>query len=164
MVNRGSTQTAPVYILNMIIELGSMIMVVLLLSSIRSLLDHQKRLAQTDSLTGAMNSVAFLDAIRHEIIRSNRYRHPFSVVYFDIDDFKKINDQFGHTTGDEVLRSVVSKTRKHLRQTDIVGRLGGDEFGILLPESNSEAAESVVTKIRQEISDSGSPEQLADHI
>jgi diguanylate cyclase (GGDEF)-like protein len=83
-----------------------------------------------------------------ELLRAARYHHPITIAYFDLDDFKKVNDHFGHKTGDELLCSVATSMRNILRCTDIFARLGGDEFALLLPETDQQAAECVVRKIR----------------
>ena len=75
-------------------------------------------------------------------------KHPFTLAYIDLDNFKTVNDQLGHATGDQVLRTVVSSVKKNIRRTDIVARLGGDEFALLLPETNQESARVVLSKIQ----------------
>ena len=136
-VAAGSSYSHPlIYVWNAIIILGFFVIVTYLLSSLRSSLEHEKELARTDSLTGAVNSRVFYDSLQTEINRSQRYKNPFTIVYIDLDNFKIVNDDFGHSTGDQVLRFVVNQVRKHLRKTDVVARLGGDEFALLLPETN----------------------------
>ncbi len=93
-----------------------------------------------DLLTGAVNSRFFHDLATMEIDRSRRYERPFTVVFIDLDNFKTVNDPFGHSAGDRVLRAMVSSARKHLRKTDVLARLGGDEFGLLLYETDEESA------------------------
>ena len=118
--------------------------VVLLLSALKS----EKALARTDSLTGAVNRRFFHEVLQREMDRSQRYRHPLTVAYLDLDNFKAINDQWGHPTGDKVLRTVVESAQKHLRSTDVIARLNGDEFAFLLPETGQQAAKSAVPKIQ----------------
>ncbi|MEE4277401.1 MAG: diguanylate cyclase [Halieaceae bacterium] len=93
-------------------------------------------LATTDQLTGALNRASFEGRLDAELIRFDRYRVPFSLVMFDIDHFKRVNDSFGHARGDAVLRSVVSRVRSILRGPDSLCRWGGEEFIILLPATN----------------------------
>jgi diguanylate cyclase (GGDEF)-like protein len=114
-------------------------------------LDHERNLSRTDHLTGAANTRAFLELIQSEINRYERYQHPFTVVYIDLDNFKMVNDRYGHLGGDKVLRAIVADIRKRLRKTDTVGRLGGDEFGLFLPETGQDAAQVVVKKIHSGI-------------
>jgi diguanylate cyclase (GGDEF)-like protein len=118
------------------------------LSTLRRALEHERELACTDYLTGAVNSRVFYDLLQTEINRAQRYKHPFTIVYIDLDNFKTVNDEFGHATGDQVLSFVVNQTRKHLRNTDVVARLGGDEFALLLPETKQEFAKVVLSKLQ----------------
>ena len=88
------------------------------------------------------------DLVQSEIDRLQRYQHPLTLAYIDLDNFKTVNDQLGHVTGDQVLRAVVSSVKKNIRRTDIVARLGGDEFALLLPETNQESARVVLSKVQ----------------
>jgi diguanylate cyclase (GGDEF)-like protein len=99
-------------------------------------------------LTGAANSRFFYKLAQMEIDRFQRYTHPFSLAFIDLDNFKFVNDQFGHAVGDQVLRTVVSSVKKHSRKTDTIARLGGDEFALLLSETNEESARIVLAKIQ----------------
>jgi len=127
------------------------VIVSLLLSTLRRTLEHERELAHTDYLTGAENSRSFFDLAQMEVDRTQRYKHPFTLAYIDLDNFKIVNDQFGHSVGDQVLRTVVSSTRKYLRKTDVVSRLGGDEFALLLPETNQESARIALSKIQSDL-------------
>ena len=98
-------------------------------------------------MTGAMNRRYFYELVQMEIDRIRRYSHPFTVVYLDLDNFKQMNDRYGHEIGDEVLRIVASQLKSMLRKTDIVARLGGDEFAILLPFATARRAEAAVCRI-----------------
>ncbi len=71
--------------------------------------------------------------MKAEVERSRRYARQFTIAYFDLDNFKAVNDQFGHAAGDELLKAVVDIIRAHVRATDVIARLGGDEFALLLP-------------------------------
>ncbi len=134
--------------LNMSIELVFFFLVTLLLSSLKEALGINEELARVDALTGAVNRRAFYDLAGREIARLERYKHPFTVAYMDIDNFKVINYKFGHRAGDQLLRSVADTVRKNLRKLDIVSRFGGDEFTILLPETGAEAAQAVLSRMR----------------
>jgi diguanylate cyclase (GGDEF)-like protein len=83
-----------------------------------------------------------------ELQRARRYRHPLTLLYIDADNFKIVNDQWGHQTGDQVLIRIARILKNHLRGTDITARLGGDEFVVLLPETASEAAQITARKLR----------------
>jgi diguanylate cyclase (GGDEF)-like protein len=123
----------------------------LVLSALRRMVDDQRSLAATDHLTGAQNSRAFRETLRLETERSRRYQRPYTLAYFDLDNFKTINDSLGHAEGDEVLRVVVSAIRSNTRSSDTIGRVGGDEFTLLLPETDSGQARVAVDKIRDGI-------------
>jgi diguanylate cyclase (GGDEF)-like protein len=140
-----------IYVWNTLIVFGSFVVVVLLLTALKKSLEYQRELAQTDYLTGALNSRFLFDLLQIEIDRSRRYKHPFSIAYIDIDDFKAVNDQLGHITGDHVLRVLVDEIRRHMRTTDVIARLGGDEFVLLLPETNQESAQVVLSRIQADI-------------
>jgi diguanylate cyclase (GGDEF)-like protein len=132
-------------------EFAFFVVIALLLSMLKRALEHEKELSNTDYLTGAVNSRVFYDSLQTEINRSQRYKNPFTIAYIDLDNFKTVNDEFGHNTGNQVLRFVVNQVRKHLRKTDIVARLGGDEFALLLPETNQESAQIVLAKLQYDI-------------
>jgi diguanylate cyclase (GGDEF)-like protein len=125
--------------------------IVILLTALKRALNKERELAQKDYLTGAVNSRYFYDLLQMEINRSQRYKHPFSIAYFDVDNFKAVNDQYGHTVGDEVLRNFAILARTHLRKSDVFARLGGDEFVLLLPESDQESVQVVLSKIQGNI-------------
>jgi diguanylate cyclase (GGDEF)-like protein len=135
------------------IRLTFFIIVTLLLSALRNTLSREQDLARIDYTTGALNARYFLDLMQWEINRVGRYKHPFTIAYIDLDNFKTINDHFGHARGDEVLRMVAENIRACLRKTDIFARLGGDEFALLLPETGQEAARAAVSKIQRGLLD-----------
>ena len=113
----------------------------------------EKDAADTDTLTGANNSRKFYSELGDEIIRSRRYQHIFSLAYMDIDNFKNINDTFGHPIGDELLIQVAKCLLQSLRATDVVARLGGDEFVFLLPETEQVEAKSALLKAEKALKD-----------
>ena len=110
--------------------------------------------AITDELTGLVNRRRFLDALRSEITKGQRLGARLSVVLTDLDDFKLINDSFGHHAGDEVLLAFANLLRAHGRDVDVAARLGGEEFAILLPETSVEGASVVAERLRHSLSDS----------
>lgn len=134
---------------NMIVRLGTFLIMTLILWALKKALEHEKELARTDPLTGVANGRYFITLADMEINRARRYKHSFTVVYIDLDNFKTVNDHFGHSTGDALLRSVAHTIRNNIRATDIVGRLGGDEFAILLPETGPEPAEVITRKVQK---------------
>ncbi len=107
-----------------------------------------EKLATTDPLTGAKNRRSFLNLFDKEIKRSKRYNYNFALFMIDIDHFKKINDNFGHDTGDKILKLLVAKCHSVLRDSDIFGRWGGEEFIILLPETDLPHASSAAERVR----------------
>jgi diguanylate cyclase (GGDEF)-like protein len=109
--------------------------------------------AITDELTGLVNRRRFLDALRSEIARGQRLGGRLSVVFADLDDFKLINDRFGHHAGDEVLLAFADLLRAHGRDVDVAARLGGEEFAILLPETGLEGARVGAERLRQSLAD-----------
>lgn len=104
-------------------------------------LKSAESLADRDPLCEIFNRRAFERELMREIAQAERYGSALSVIFIDLDNFKAVNDQFGHNTGDDVIRHVADLLVSHLRQTDIVGRLGGDEFGIALTHADYQQAE-----------------------
>lgn len=104
-----------------------------------------------DPLTGAYNKNYFYEAAQKELEHFHRYGRKFSIVFIDIDDFKKINDKYGHITGDIVLKTLAQKLKNYIRKGDWVCRFGGEEFVLLLHGANSENALAIAERIRQEI-------------
>ncbi|HTC77354.1 MAG TPA: diguanylate cyclase, partial [Terriglobales bacterium] len=101
----------------------------------------EKELSRSDPLTGLPNRRAFYEVALAEADRARRYRHPLSLAYLDVDNFKQVNDDYGHDAGDELLVRVAEVLRRNLRNNDIVARLGGDEFAMLLPETPASATD-----------------------
>jgi diguanylate cyclase (GGDEF)-like protein len=110
-----------------------------------------EKLATTDFLTGINNNRSFFKIGDSEIPRAKRFRYSLSLIMFDIDFFKSINDKCGHSTGDQVLIEIAETCRKMLRVTDTLGRLGGEEFAVLLPHTNIEGAKIVAESLREAI-------------
>ncbi len=110
--------------------------------------DHLRVLATTDGLTGLFNRNYFDERFQQEMKRARRYQRPLSLVMFDLDHFKKVNDRFGHGTGDELLRQVAESAAGQLRETDVLARYGGEEFVVLLPELTYGEALGVAEKLR----------------
>ena len=137
-----------VYYWNTIICLAFFLVVTALISTYRSELEISRNLYQIDTLTGVQNSLGFHEAAQKEIDRSRRLNRPFTLGYIDIDNFKTINDQMGHTVGDQVIRKVAECIQANLRKSDLVARLGGDEFALILTEAGQEASREVVNRIR----------------
>jgi two-component system, cell cycle response regulator len=125
-------------------ELGSVIRLVLLL-------EESQRLATTDGLTGLFNRRAFVDAINTELLRADRNGTPMSFLVLDLDHFKHINDTHGHNAGDAVLGAVAKALREKARGSDLVGRWGGEEFVVALPNTTERVAATVAERLREAI-------------
>ncbi len=110
-----------------------------------------ERLAVTDGLTGVFNHRRFQEAINAELLRARRHGRPLSVLMFDVDFFKRVNDAMGHPAGDELLRRLAQVLSEELRQTDLIARYGGEEFTVLLPESTGREALQVAERMRQAV-------------
>ena len=109
--------------------------------------------ALTDELTGLLNRRAFVDTLEGEIARANRLGGPLSLLFADLDDFKRINDRLGHPVGDEVLQTFAELLRGELRGIDTAARMGGEEFAVLLPGTELDDAMAVAERIRGRIAD-----------
>jgi len=110
--------------------------------------------ANTDGLTGVMQRRAFLSAGERDLARTRRSGAPFICLFLDADHFKQINDTFGHATGDAVLRRIVTDCTSVVRSCDYIGRLGGEEFCVFLPEASPAAAKEIAERIRAKIEQS----------
>ena len=130
--------------------------VALLAAAQRDWLARERAISRTDGLTGLLNGRGFYEAAAVELARSTRYRHPLTLAYVDLDDFKSINDRFGHARGDAVLVAVARAMRRACRSTDLVGRVGGDEFVVLFPETGRDAAETALVKLRSRVEEAAS--------
>jgi diguanylate cyclase (GGDEF)-like protein len=111
-----------------------------------------ERLATTDSLTGLGNRRFLFERLGQEVYRARRYHTPLSLLLFDIDHFKRINDGWGHAVGDHVLREIARETHQSLRKADTAGRYGGEEFIVLLPETDLAEAVALAHRLNREIS------------
>ena len=135
------------YIWNTIVRLGFFMLPVFMIRLNRAI-EHERMLARTDFLTGVLNARFFRELAQMEINRSRRYKRTFTIAFIDVDNFKTINDTFGHTEGDTVLRAIATNIKTHLRKTDFVARVGGDEFVVLLPETNKQTAPIVMSNMQ----------------
>ncbi len=122
-----------------------------LLSSLKEAKLKIERISREDSLTGLANRGYFLSRLRQEMERSDRYGEPLALAILDIDFFKDINDFYGHPEGDRVLREIAAVLSGALRSGDLVGRLGGEEFGILLAQASRESSLAALERIREQM-------------
>lgn len=123
----------------------------MVLARLKASLDRERELARIDFLTGLYNGVAFFELAEAEMARAHRYSRPVSIVFLDCDNFKKVNDTRGHAEGDRVLRAIGKTLRAASRATDVIARMGGDEFVLLLPETDQSAAQAAVRKTQREL-------------
>lgn len=117
-----------------------------------TLIDSSISRSWVDHLTGVSNRLHFLQRFESEVRRSENYRQALALFMFDIDEFKKINDTYGHAAGDVVLKKMVEIVRQNTRSSDLIGRFGGDEFMVLMMSSNAEQARHYAEKLREIIS------------
>ncbi len=119
--------------------------------AIRGKLEEERKRAITDTLTGLPNREAYNERIYQEVQRWQRYENPLTIAVIDIDFFKKINDNYGHQIGDKVLKIVAQTVSKLLREVDFMARFGGEEFVVLLPETDADNALSLLNRIRESL-------------
>ena len=118
---------------------------------VKAILAQAHELANTDVLTFLPNRRKIVSSLQEEVIRSDRYGTPLSISILDLDHFKLVNDTYGHTAGDEVLRSVAARLRNYIRHPDTIGRYGGEEFLIVLPNSEMQAAAEQASRLCQQV-------------
>ena len=118
-----------------------------LLPRLRQALDAERERARTDALTGLGNRRFFEIVARAELARTRRYHRPLALGFVDVDFFKEVNDRLGHQAGDQLLQLIAREIRRVMRSSDMVARMGGDEFAVLLPETPAEGAEVAFRKV-----------------
>jgi diguanylate cyclase (GGDEF)-like protein len=117
-------------------------------AQIRARLEH---LAQTDSLTGLYNHRFFHERLRAELTRASRSRDSVAVLMFDLDDFKRVNDVYGHAAGDQLLVQLASVARESVRGSDVVCRIGGEEFGVIMPSCDARDALGLAARLTERL-------------
>jgi diguanylate cyclase (GGDEF)-like protein len=128
-------------------------LIVLVVAALQHALLEERELARLDPLTGVANPRAFRDALELEIVRAERHGWPLTVAYVDVDDFKRVNDRFGHAVGDEVLAAIAAELGAAVRRTDAVARLGGDEFAVVLPEADAAVGATIFERVVRAVRD-----------
>ena len=134
---------------NAFVRFGFFMIVMTLLTTLKTHLVMETRLSRTDALTGINNSRAFREWLEHYRQACRRFGQSLALGYIDLDNFKHVNDTMGHSTGDKVLVAVGEVLASAVRSTDIVGRMGGDEFAVILPDLNPEHASQIFGKLHQ---------------
>ncbi|WP_415902412.1 GGDEF domain-containing protein [Neptuniibacter sp. QD29_5] len=124
-----------------------------LLIKVHDLEQQQRRLATYDGLTGALNRRAFFESVETIKQQIEKEQTDLTLAYMDLDDFKPINDLYGHVVGDKVLKSFVATLRDELRSTDIIARVGGEEFVIVLPNTDIDNAQTILDRIRNKVAE-----------
>ena len=145
----GHTYSHPLILYwNTLVRLIFFLIVVLILSKLQKSLKNEQNLSRRDPLTGTFNARYFEKNALIEINRSRRYDHPLTIAYLDLDNFKKVNDNFGHQIGDTLLKLLAETILNNTRIIDVVARMGGDEFVILFPETGYDAAKELIERLR----------------
>ncbi len=121
------------------------------IESLKDELEQLRELVQTDQMTGALNRRGMNEVFAREAARSDRHAHPLSLAILDLDDFKAINDTYGHAFGDRALIHLVSTAKETLRPSDAIVRFGGEEFVILLPDADTEEAMLVIRRLQNNL-------------
>ncbi len=138
---------------NSMVRLFFFSIIALLLASLHEKMRMLDRTARADPLTGAVNSRAFLELAGREIERARRYGGAFTLLFIDLDNFKSVNDRCGHAVGDDLLRAVVNALRAVLRATDLIGRVGGDEFVVWLSHSAGDEARETAHRLQRAVAE-----------
>jgi len=138
----------PISPLNVVASLILFLVFTHLVATIRTQLVEQKTLARTDFLTKTHNSRSFREYADVELERASRYGGILTVAYIDLDDFKLVNDRYGHAVGDLVLHTVAAAIDENIRKLDVLARLGGDEFVLLMPQTDARQAKVILHRLR----------------
>jgi len=140
-----------ILLVNEVVRLAVLAVVGLLVAGLRTVLKREADLARVDPLTGLANRRLFYEGGRMAIGRAQRHASALTVLVIDVDSFKQVNDTLGHRAGDDLLRAVGDTLTQNTRASDIVGRLGGDEFGLIIPEMQAVAVWPWVQKLREHL-------------
>jgi diguanylate cyclase (GGDEF)-like protein len=133
---------------NFTMQCLSFMVIGLLIAALRGALAHERALSRTDTLTSMLNARTFYEEAARVLALSRRTRHPVALAYLDLDNFKNVNDTLGHRAGDDVLRTVGSIILGCTRKSDVTARVGGDEFAVLMPETDPEHARLACERLR----------------
>lgn len=149
--NRGIDFAAFITYWNCAVEFIIFIIFTFAISKLHDQIDSEKNLARTDPLTKLRNRRAFMEYAELELDRCRRYGRPITSIYIDVDNFKFINDTFGHKAGDALLCLIASTVEENVRRSDVLARIGGDEFALLLPETGPEGTQNAMERIHDRL-------------
>jgi diguanylate cyclase (GGDEF)-like protein len=147
MASRYELTVTPIY--NVLGALNGHLLILRDITEQRHTEDKLQQLALTDSLTGCLNRRAFFELAAPEFERSLRYHRPLSFILLDVDNFKKVNDTYGHLVGDQVLEGMAHACQHSLRDSDKLARYGGEEFVVMLPETDADGVRLAAERLRQ---------------
>ena len=139
------------YYWDLFLEFIYLILMSSMFSSLKGRFNAEREMARVDPLTGALNRRALLELATYEIAQCSRHFRPLSIAFVDLDNFKTVNDKMGHAEGDKVLCEVVITFGETLRKADTVARVGGDEFVVMLPETDEKSAADTIRKVRESL-------------
>ena len=151
--------SAFVYVWNTTMRFGTFVVVATLVARVRDAHDDYRDLSRHDPVTHALNNRAFREELARELERARRHQRALTLVYIDLDNFKGLNDQFGHVTGDTALAAVAGALVRHTRKNDLVARVGGDEFAVLLVDVTTGQVQEALARLRQGLLDAMSARQ-----
>ena len=143
--------TKPYSEVQLLAQLSSMVRIKFLQDELKSRMEELDRLASTDPLTGLYNRRMFFRRMDEEVARAGRTASPMCLIYVDIDHFKEINDTYNNSAGDAVLQQISRTMTRILRRGDVLGRIGGEEFLILLPDTTGVAGQRIAERLRQRV-------------
>jgi len=147
--NQYSHPAIPVW--NSLVRLGFFLVSGALLTALRNTLHNERHLARTDALTGLCSRRVFEDNLEHDLALAQRSKSAVTLAYVDLDDFKAVNDTYGHSEGDRVLQATGRVLSKLIRRVDTAARLGGDEFALVLPDTDMQGAQQIISILTQEL-------------
>jgi diguanylate cyclase (GGDEF)-like protein len=136
---------------NTLVRLSYFLVISVLATTLRKHLRNERQLARTDPLTGLFGRRSFEERLEHDLALARRLQCPVTIAYLDLDNFKSLNDTFGHAEGDRVLRAIGRALGENRRRGDTVARLGGDEFALVLPNTDKPGAEKFIAELRERL-------------